>query len=57
MTNIILVAGGALVALLGFFAIINPNVSRIISAPGTAKIKGIIAIVIGLILIIVGLTV
>jgi len=57
MTNIILVAVGALVALLGFFAVINPNVSKIISAPGSAKIKGVIAIVIGVILIIIGLTI
>ncbi len=57
MTNIILIAGGALVALLGFFALINPNVSRFISAPGSTKLKGIIAIVVGLILIIVGLSI
>jgi len=55
-TNIILLVGGTLVAILGFFALVSPHISRWISAPGGPKLKGIIAMIVGIILIIISLT-
>ena len=56
-TNIILIGGGTFVILLGFAAIASPNMSRWINVPGGPKLKGIISLVIGLIMIIIGLTI
>jgi len=56
-TNIILLAGGTLVALIGFFALVSPHVSRWINAPGGPRLKGIVAIIVGIILIILGLSI
>ena len=53
--NIVLIIVGAIVTLIGIFAFINPNFARIINVPGGQKLKSIVALIIGIILIIVGL--
>ena len=53
--NIALVIVGTIVILIGIAAFINPNFARIINVPGGQKLKSIVALVIGIVLIIVGL--
>lgn len=53
-TNIILQIVGVIVVLFGIGALLNPNISRWINAPGSPKIKSIIAMIVGIILIIIG---
>ena len=52
-TNLILLIVGVIVVLFGIGAFFNPNFARWINAPGGPKIKAIIALIIGLILIFV----
>ena len=52
--NTILLMIGIIVILIGIAAIINPNIARIINAPGGPRIKAIVAIIAGLILLVVG---
>lgn len=53
--NTVFIIVGAIVALIGVAAIFNPNFARIINAPGGPRLKGAIALIIGLIFLIVGL--
>ena len=55
--NIVLIIVGALLTLLGALTIFIPNLSRIINVPGGPKLKAIVSIIIGLILIVVGISV
>jgi hypothetical protein len=55
LTNYILIIVGGLVALIGILSIFFPGLTRIINAPGNERIKSIIAIIIGLIILIIGL--
>lgn len=55
--NTVLIIVGALLTLLGALTIFIPSLSRIINVPGGPRLKAIISIIIGLILIIVGVTV
>lgn len=55
ITNTVLLIVGAIVVLFGIGAFLNPNFSRWINAPGGPKLKGSIAIVIGLMIIIIDL--
>lgn len=52
--NTILLIVGVIVVLFGIGAFLNPNFSRWINAPGGPKLKGSIAIIIGVIIIIIG---
>ena len=54
ITNIILFIVGAVVILFGIGAFLNPNISRLINAPGDPKLKGSIAMIVGIIIIIIG---
>jgi hypothetical protein len=54
IANIILLIVGAVVVLFGIGAFLNPNISRWINAPGGPKLKGSIAIIVGIIIIIIG---
>ncbi len=51
--NIILLVSGAIVLLFGIGAFLNPNLTRWINAPGGPRLKSIIALIIGIILVIV----
>ena len=53
--NIVLIIVGAIVSLIGVAAFLNPNFSKIINVPGGPKLKAIVAIIIGLIILITGL--
>ena len=53
LANTILIVVGALVTLIGVLTIFIPNLARIINVPGGARLKAIIAIIIGLILILI----
>ena len=55
ITNIILIVVGAIVTLIGIATFFNPNFARIINAPGGPRIKAIVALIAGIILIMVGL--
>ena len=53
--NLIVIVVGIIVAIIGVAAILNPNFARIINAPGGPRLKGAIALIIGVIILIVGL--
>jgi len=53
-TNIILIVAGVIATLAGLATFFNPNFARIIRAPGSPRIKAMIALIAGVILIIVG---
>jgi putative Mn2+ efflux pump MntP len=53
--NIVLIIVGAIVTLIGIAAFINPNFAKIINVPGGPKLKSIVALIVGIILVIVGL--
>ena len=55
LTNTILLIVGAIVTLIGLAAFFNPNFARIINAPGGPRLKGSIAMIAGVILIIIGM--
>ena len=56
-TNFILLIAGVVVVLFGIGAFFNPNIARWINAPGGPKIKAIIALITGFILIVVSFVV
>ena len=55
--NLIAVVVGIIALLIGIGAIINPNIARWIRAPGDPRLKSIIAIITGIIIIIISLTI
>lgn len=57
ITNTILIVVGVFVTLIGLAAFFNPSLTRWINAPGGPKLKAIIAMIIGIILIIAGLVI
>ena len=54
-TNTILIITGAIITIIGIAGFLNPNFTKIVSAPGGPRLKAIIAIVAGLIILIAGL--
>ncbi len=52
--NLILIIVGAIIVLLGFGILINPNIERLINLPGGATLKAIISLVTGTVIIIMG---
>ncbi|UCE38769.1 MAG: hypothetical protein JSW00_05940 [Thermoplasmata archaeon] len=55
ITYTILIIAGVFVTLIGLAAFLNPNIARWINAPGGPRLKAIIAMIIGIIIIIAGL--
>lgn len=55
--NTILIIVGVIVLLFGVAAFFNPNFARWINAPGGPRLKAIVVIVVGIILVIVSLIV
>ena len=55
LANTILIIAGIIVIIIGLAAFINPNFSRLINAPGSPRLKAVIALIAGVILLIVGL--
>jgi len=55
IANTIVIIVGASVALIGIGTFFYPNLAKIINAPGGPRIKAIIALITGIILLIVGL--
>jgi hypothetical protein len=55
MTNIIMIFVGIIVIVIGIVGFINPNFTRLINAPGSPRLKAIIAIVIGIVILFIGL--
>ena len=53
--NIIILIVGAIVSLIGIAAFLNPNFAKLINVPGGPKLKAIVAIIIGLIILIYAL--
>ena len=57
LTNLILPICGAIVFLFGIAAFLNPNFGRWINAPGGPRLKAAVALIVGIIIIIIGLTI
>jgi multisubunit Na+/H+ antiporter MnhG subunit len=55
LLNVVLIIIGAIITLIGIAVFLNPNFSKLINAPGGPKLKAIIAIVIGLIILFYGI--
>ena len=55
IANTIIIVVGIITLLFGVIAFFNPNFTRLINAPGGPKLKAIIAMIAGIILIIVSL--
>ena len=55
--NLITVVVGVIALLTGIAAILNPNIARWIRSPGNPRLKAIIAIIAGIVLIVVALTI
>ena len=55
--NLITVVVGVIALLIGIGAILNPNIARWIRAPGDPRLKATIAIITGIIIIIIALTI
>ena len=55
LANTILIIIGIIVIIIGLATFINPNFSRLINAPGGPRLKAIIALIAGAILLLVGL--
>ena len=54
IVNWILIIVGLFTSIIGILAFFNPVFARIINAPGGPRLKGIIALIAGLILIVAG---
>ena len=54
-TNTILIIIGVIVTAIGILGFFNPNFTKLINAPGGPRLKAIIAIVIGVIILVLGL--
>lgn len=57
IANLITLIIGLIVILIGLAAFFNPNFARIINAPGSPRLKAVIAMVVGVIIIIISLIV
>ena len=57
LTNTILLICGAIASLFGIATFLNPNFARWINAPGGPRLKATIALIAGIIIIIIGLTI
>ena len=55
--NTILIIIGSIVALIGIIAFFVPALTRIINAPGGSRLKAIVALITGIIMILIGLIV
>lgn len=53
IVNTILLITGIIVTLIGIGAFLNPNIAKIINAPGGARLKALIAMIIGIIFVII----
>ena len=57
IANSILLIAGIIVTVFGIGAFFNPNFARWINAPGSPRLKAMIAIVVGIVLMVVSLVV
>jgi uncharacterized membrane protein len=57
LTNTILLICGVIASLFGIAAFLNPNFARWINAPGGPRLKAAISLIVGIIIIIIGLTI
>jgi putative Mn2+ efflux pump MntP len=57
VVNLVLVIIGSLVALIGIISFFVPALTRIINAPGGPRLKAIISLITGIILVLIGLIV
>ena len=56
LTNTVLLIVGIIVIIIGVAAFINPNFARLINAPGGPRLKAIIALIIGFIILFIGVS-
>jgi len=57
LANIILLICGFITFIFGIASFINPNFSRWINIPGGPRFKATVALIVGIIIIIIGLTI
>ena len=53
--NIIIIVVGLIVSLIGIAAFLNPNFAKLINVPGEPRLKAVVALIIGIIILIYGL--
>ena len=53
--NIVIIIVGAIVSFIGILAFLYPNFAKLINVPGGPKLKAIVALIVGLIILIYGL--
>ena len=54
-TNTIMVIVGIIVIIIATAAFINPTFARLINAPGSPRLKAIIALIVGIIILLIGM--
>lgn len=57
ITTTILLIVGIIVIFIGIAAFINPNFTRLINAPGGPRLKAIIALISGIIIIVISMVI
>jgi hypothetical protein len=57
VVNLVLIIIGSIVALIGIISFFVPALTRIINAPGGPRLKAIVALITGIILVLIGLIV
>jgi uncharacterized membrane protein len=55
ITNTILFIVGVIVIIIGISAFIYPNFARLINAPGGPRLKAIIALIVGIVILLIGM--
>ena len=53
--NIVIIVVGAIISLIGIATFLNPNFAKLINVPGGPRLKAMVALVVGLIILIYGL--
>jgi len=53
--NIFIIIVGVIISLIGIGAFLNPNFAKLINVPGGPRLKAMVALIVGLIILIYGL--
>ncbi len=53
--NIVITIVGVIISLIGIGAFLNPNFAKLINVPGGPRLKAMVALIVGLIIMIYGL--
>jgi hypothetical protein len=53
--NLVIIVVGAIISLIGIATFLNPNFAKLINVPGGPRLKAMVTLVVGLIILIYGL--